>query len=883
MRQILCNSDGALVARVPRPAPGRGQVLIRVQYSLISVGTEIAALRPQPVAATDDSLVTRAAAHTRLARTYLGLALRNPGKATRRVGRIAKGAIGRVLPARPTVVPVVSTGAISWSKADAARVEEIAGGGLEVDTDSSPSGYQVMSGPIAVPSGLLPVIAFRGRIHAGGVAIGVLSEARDTWLGVRSYVAGTIDDRLLFAPGESQHITVVIANDGATGITRLTLDEVQLTFVEPTENGLPASELEQQGWNVGYSAAGEVLAVGEGIVDLAPGDRVACAGAGKANHADYVCVPRNLVSRVPDGCSIQAAATTTVGTIALQGVRRAAPQLGERICVLGLGLIGQLTVQMLRASGCRVLGLDLSEARVQRALATGLEIGASDEVAFRTMVRDLTGGQGADRTLITASTKSDSVINLAMEITRAKGTVVVVGDVGLNVDRAAFYRREIDLLMSTSYGPGRYDRGYEEQGLDYPFAHVRWTLNRNMQAYLQLIVDKRLDVDGLIDRIVPIDEAHAIYEELRHDGAEPPLGVLLRYLDERMPVLDSDDDARVTIRGHRPSPKGVARYALVGAGAFGLSMLVPQMAKRNDRFFLRGIVSRSGVQASNFARANQLEVLASDLGAVLADPEFDLVVIATRHDQHADQVVQAIGASKHVFVEKPLALSWDQLDRVVHAYESAAQAPQLLVGFNRRFSPAVQRLKECLAERRSPLIINYRLNGGYIPLDSWIQDEQGGGRNIGEACHMYDVFRTLAGAPVTSISASAITPGDLPYMRSDNFVATLSYADGSVCNLVYTALGPKVGLPKEHVEVFCDGEAYVIEDYRRLFRCSDSATLWQAAEADKGHFEQLCRFGDAIHEGTQGPIPFDEIIETSAVALHVEDLLFGRTHEDADD
>ena len=746
MRQLLMNMSGVIVARMPRPVVQPGTVLIRVEYSLVSVGTEVAPLRPSSMAAPDTPAIERNLDRARLLNRYVRASLRDPRKAARRLSQIVEYRLTR------------------------ARRTAVAGVGA------------------AAPA---PV----------------------------------------------------------------------------------SSDLNAQGWGIGYSAAGHVVAVGEGIHDLAMGDLVAAAGAGQANHAEYVNVPRNLVCRVPPGCEVKHAASATVGAIAMQGVRRAAPQLSERVCVIGLGLIGQITVQLLKAAGCRVIGLDTDPDRVKRAVALGLDAGASDADTCKVLVRDLTAGFGADRTLMTAATKSHAVINLAMELTRAKGTVVIVGDVGLAVDRAVFYRKEIDLLMSTSYGPGRYDAAYEAEGHDYPYAYVRWTLNRNMQAYLELIARGQMNVEALIDRVVPIDAAPAAYDELAKADNTPPLGVVLHYPDEPA----EGEPARVTLRGHRHAPVDRINYALVGAGAFGTGMLVPQMRKRADRYFLRGVVSRTGTQGSNFARDNQVEILTSDLDAVLNDPEFQLVVIATRHHEHADQVVRSLAAGKHVFVEKPLATSWEGLEQVVSAVSTMTVAPMMMVGFNRRFSPALQMLKERLQGRRSPLMIQYRLNAGYIPLDHWVHGTQGGGRNVGEACHMYDVFRFLVGAPARSVDASAIDPRELPYARNDNFAATLSYEDGSVASLMYTALGPKTGLGKEHITVFCDGEAFIVDDFRKLTKASDGSVLWQSGEPDKGHFEELSRFGDAIAAGAPAPISFEEIVETSAVALQVEDLIYGRT------
>src|SRR5262245_61494390 len=630
MRQILGTSNGAVVARMPRPTVDRGSVLVRVHFSFISAGTELAPLR-NTIVAPEASAAVKIEAYTNLSKTYISAALRNPAAAFRFAARLAKQKLEQIAPPPPV-------------------------------TATSPP----------------------------------------------------------------QRI---------------------------------ADDMDDQGWNLGYSVAGEVVEVGADVHDFVLGDRVACGGAGQANHADYVCVKRNLVVRIPPQCSFQDAATATVGSIALQGVRRASPLLGERVAVLGLGVIGQLTAQMLRANGCTALGLDLSRSRVDRALALGMPAGEIDVEEFKKLVRDTTAGWGVDRTLITAATKSDSLINLAMEITRPKGTVVVVGDVGLNVKRDVFYRKEIDLLMSTSYGPGRYDRKYENDGNDYPFPYVRWTLNRNLQAYLECVAEGRINVSGIVDRLLTIDEAPTFYRSAAGRQNDSPIGVLISYPPE------PDDSPRLSLNGHPAPPQGVIRYALVGAGGFGTSMLVPQMNKLKDRFFLRGVVSRDAARGGNFARENRVEVLTTDIDAVLSDPEFDLVVIATRHHEHAASVVKALKAGKHVFVEKPLALSWEELDAIVETHRSLNTPPLLMVGFNRRCSPALQTFHRIVADRRSPIMVNYRVNAKYIPLDHWVHTSEGGGRNIGEACHMYDVFRFLSGTAVDRITAATINPGKLPYNR----------------------------------------------------------------------------------------------------------------------
>ena len=421
MRQILLNSKGALVARMPRPVVEPGAVLVRVHYSLVSIGTEIASLRPATSADNGGNGSADVNLSAQLMRRYVGQALRNPRKAARKIASIARHRISGMMPARsPVAAPAFMLGELEWTPCLARRAQ-VENGRLELTTDESPAQYQVMSRKLAVPPGHVPVVQVQGTLSHGPVMVGVLDDSRTRWLASRTFEAGPVHDRLIVDAGEAQEITVVIANAGGSRPVEATFDELSVQFVARTPDGLPLSELDDQGWNVGYSAAGVVLAVGDGSADLVPGDWVACGGAGQANHADYVCVKRNLVCRVPPGCDPRLAATTTVGAIALQGVRRARPQLGERVCVLGLGLIGQITAQLLSASGCTVLGMDLDAARIERARQHGLVDGASNADDFKKLVRDRTEGRGADRTLITAATKSDAVINLAMEVTRAKG------------------------------------------------------------------------------------------------------------------------------------------------------------------------------------------------------------------------------------------------------------------------------------------------------------------------------------------------------------------------------------------------------------------------------------------------------------------------------
>jgi predicted dehydrogenase/threonine dehydrogenase-like Zn-dependent dehydrogenase len=827
------------------------------------------------VSELEPSPIEKAKHYSSTARFYLSKAIRHPDKALDRAMKILAKSTSGLRRLKPEVPDMPTVTNVEWSQAGSGQMTT-ENGIVDLYTDDTEFGYQAISPEIAVEPNRVPVLQIKGSVLKGSISVGFLNDKKDSWLGSRIYSEGTFEDKLVCAIDSSGAVSVVIANAGSKEMSHLMIEDARVSMSSPLKDGLPLSELDDQGWNVGYSAAGEVIAIGDGVSDIQPGDFVACAGAGFANHADYVCVPRNLTCKIPKGCSTTAAATTTVGTIALQGVRRAETQLGETICVIGLGLIGQITVQLLKASGCCVIGADLNGSRVERAIENGMDAGNADVEQLKQLVRDATGGYGVDRTIITAATKSDAVINLAMEVTRSKGRVVIVGDIGLNVQRSHFYRKEIDLVMSTSYGPGRYDRGYEIDGNDYPLSYVRWTLNRNMGAYLDLIASGKVDADGLIDKTIPVINAPQAYDELANNPDDSPLGVLIHYPDDGTDLPEPPDGTRIRIRGHRKAQQGPIRYALVGAGAFGTCMLYPQMGRVKNGFQIEAVVSKDTTRGGNFARANRIATLTTDLQDVLDDPQIELVVIATRHYEHADQVVRCLESGKHVFVEKPLALTWEELDRIVAVYEKLTPKPLLMVGFNRRYSPAISALKKAISNRRSPLVINYRLNGGYIPLDHWVQDKQGGGRNLGEACHMYDVFRSLSGATVSSITARAIDPGALPYTKNDNFCASITYDDGSLAHLTYTAMGPKEGMAKERIEVFCDNDAYVIEDFKELYHCSGKAVVWQNSEPDKGHFEEMRQLGEAIAGREHDLINFNELIETSAVALHIEDQIQGK-------
>ncbi len=881
MKQVLLKDSGAFLTRVPRPMALPGQVLVKVHYSMISTGTEVAGLRAAHAQMTVPPS-DKVKQYSHLAKSYAIKAIKDPSKAAVRIKKIIGRELQGLVARKKQQKKIPDSVKISFDKNFnfeilSAQSCQIVDNNISFICDDSDWGYQVVGCTFQIPVGYAPGVEFQGHISNGQICVGFLNEQAQ-WIGNKIVSQGSVEEAFVFDAKGAVEAKLVISNAEAPG-TRVDLKNIKIILKAPDTEGLPHDECNEVGWNVGYSAVGEVAAVGSGVAHFSVGNLVACGGAGFANHAEYISVPINLVARLPKECDIRAASSTTVGVIALQGVRRATPTLGEKIAVIGLGLIGQITVQLLKANGCKVIGMDVNEERVLRALSLGMDAGNIDQQVFNKKVAQFTSGFGVDATIITAATKSNIPINTAMEITRRKGRVVIVGDVGLAVERTQFYKKEIDLLMSTSYGPGRYDSQYEMKGIDYPYSYVRWTENRNMQAYLELIAEKKLKITALIDKIVPLAEVGQCYEELVQNPQSSTLGVIIEYSQE--PDYD-DDPHQIRIRGHRKAHQNKINYALIGAGAFGTCMLVPQMAKCHDSYFLRAVVSNDPIRGGNYAKQQHVEWFASDINAILANDEVDLVVIATRHHLHAEQTIAALQAGKHVFVEKPLALTWQELERIKASYNELKTSSILMVGFNRRFSPAMQQLQQILADRETPLMVNYRVNAGYVPRDSWLQGSEGGGRNLGEACHMYDCFRFLSQSSVFQVSGFSIDAGSTVHMKNDNFNATIKYVDGSVANLFYNALGPKQGLPKERVEVFCDGEAYLIDDYKSLIRCSDNKTLWQG-EADKGHFNQLLQLSESISEGKDAPISFEEVIEASAVALLVEECLQNNVHEEAYD
>jgi polar amino acid transport system substrate-binding protein len=617
---------------------------------------------------------------------------------------------------------------------------------------------------------------------------------------------------------------------------------------------------------VGYSAAGTVIETAKDVTEFRTVDRVACAGTDYAAHAEVISVPRNLCVRLPDRLSFEEGAFGTVGAIALQGVRLAEPTLGESVVVIGLGLVGQLVVQLLKANGCRVFGIDVDEARIHLALASGADGGCVPAEA-REKVMVWSRRRGADACIIAAATASNEPIELAGEISRLKGRVVAVGMVGMNVPRNVYYQRELTLKVSMSCGPGRHDPDYEERGHDYPLAYVRWSEGRNIEAFLDLVAAGRIDVKPLITHRFPIEDASRAYQLISGRTDEKYLAVVLTY----------DTEGEINRRVENQSavkpvaaPAGRVGVGLIGAGGYAQQVLLPNFRAAGAEFC--SIASASGVSARDVGTKYGFARFLSDAQSVIDDADANLIVIATRHGSHAELAMLALERGKHVFVEKPLALNDAELDRVLEA--AARSEGQLLVGFNRRFSPLAARAREFFVGRQSPLSIVYRVNAGRIPREHWTQDAtEGGGRIIGEVCHFIDLMQFLTGAAPGSVYAEAVAGDREKLIREDSVLITLQFQDGSNGVIAYLAEGDR-SLAKERIEIFGEGKIFVVEDFRsaRLY-AGGREKRETLRQQDKGQAEETRVACAVVAEGKPAPITLLELEATTRATFRIKDSL----------
>ena len=695
---------------------------------------------------------------------------------------------------------------------------------------------RVIDAPAPVPD--------RGQVLIE-VAASVVSAGTER--SVVSFAEKSLASKALARPELVRQVLSKVARDGLLN----TVAAVRTQLAEPIA--------------LGYAVSGVVRDVGAGVTGFNPGDRVAAAGGGYAVHAEIVVVPVNLVVPIPDAVDHEAAAFTTLGAIALQGIRLADVRLGESVGVVGLGLLGLLTVQQLKAAGCRVIGLDPKPERATLAVALGADAGLSTADEFAQACEAATAGRGADAVLITADTSSNDPVALAGRVSRDRGRVIVVGAVGLQLPRKPYFDKELEFRISRSYGPGRYDAGYEERGHDYPIGYVRWTEKRNMEAVVALMAERKLDPRPLVTHRVPIDEGARAYEIIKGATGERSLGVLLTYPSFGAPRVTPSRRVDVTAT----AAGGSVTVGLVGCGKFAKGVLLP-ILKQDSRTRLVGVCSATGVSSRLTAEQFGFAYCGTDAQAIIGDPGVNTVVIATRHHLHAAQTIAALSAGKHVFVEKPLCVNEEELAQVGGIYRGLAArgaAPLVMVGFNRRFAPMAVELRAFMSAVSEPLAIHYRVNGGRIPLDHWTQDPaQGGGRLVGEMVHFIDWAIWMAGDEPVQVHAAA-TP-NLGVYNDDNLALTLRFRQGSIAQLLYLANGGRA-LGKERIEVHGGGKSAVLDDFASLELAGGDRRRRRRAylKRDKGHAAGWTRFAEAIAAGGRSPIPFDQIETTMRVAF----------------
>jgi predicted dehydrogenase/threonine dehydrogenase-like Zn-dependent dehydrogenase len=648
------------------------------------------------------------------------------------------------------------------------------------------------------------------------------------------------------------------------GKLKMILNEKGLAFtIDALKQKLSPAEQSLVFNPVGYSNAGTIVAKGRLVTGFNIGDRVACAGAGIASHAAFVTVPVNLAAKLPDNVTVDAAAFTTIGSIALQGIRRAGITFGETVVITGLGLIGLLAVQVAKAWGLVVIGLDINPKRLELAKLMGADhCFRADNSTVENNIQSITNGYGVDAVIIFAATRSSEPANQAMRLCRRKGRVVVVGAIGMELKRDDMYEKELDFVMSTSYGPGRYDSSYEIKGNDYPIGYVRWTENRNMMEFLRLISAGRIDVKPLISNTFSIEQGAEAYDSLVKDPGTN-ISSLFTY-----PLVKYEQAGNRITMYPRTIPAGKIRVGIIGAGGFVQNNHIPNMLKLPEQYELGAIANLTTGKAKAAGEKYRVPYVTTDYHQLLNDPEIDMVVIGTRHNLHAVQTTNAIKAGKHVLIEKPLAMTESELGMVVDAYR-ANPTVHVSVGFNRRYSPLTQKVKEVIDKNNLPVVINYRVNAGFFSPETWIQNpEEGGGRIIGEACHFIDLIAYLAGSEVVNIQAISVPLNGHTIQSDDNLIVNLAFQNGSIGVLSYVSIGGSL-MEKERIEIFTNGSSMVINDFKELQMFNTGEKDIKLKETDKGHFKEMEEFAKLI-KGTPSLIqPFETDILITRHTLDV--------------
>lgn len=616
---------------------------------------------------------------------------------------------------------------------------------------------------------------------------------------------------------------------------------------------------------VGYSNAGIVIAKGRLVKSFNAGDRVACAGAGIASHSEYVTVPVNLAVKIPESLAYDVAAFTTIGAIAMQGIRRANVTFGETIVITGLGLLGLLAVQIAKAWGLVVIGTDLNPLRLNLAKELGADFCFdARENDLVKKIRDVTNGYGADAVIIYAATKKSEPANQALEACRRKGRVVIVGSVGMDLKRDFMYTNELDFVMSTSYGPGRYDNQYELKGIDYPIGYVRWTENRNMMEFVRLLSSGHVKVDILISKKFNIDQASEAYDTLVNNPLEN-ISCIFEYVHEKGSIPTSRMEVNKST-----SVLGKIGVGIIGAGGFIQKNHLANILAMPEKFNLVGVAEKTTASAKTISEQYSVKYVSTNYKELLGDSEIDLIIIGTRHNLHAALVTDSIKSGKNVLVEKPLAMTHEELLILENAF---AENPGVIatVGFNRRYSPFIQKAKQVISRNACPIVINYRVNAGYIAPDNWVQDlEEGGGRVIGEVCHFVDLIAYLVSGMIKEMNVIHIPIGGNHVQSEDNLIVTLSFSDGSIGSLTYTAIGGKA-MGKERIEIFTGGSSLVINDFMELqtFNCAESG--FKLKNIDKGHKALIAELAKKLKGEESLILPFETDIEMSRLTLMIND------------
>lgn len=620
----------------------------------------------------------------------------------------------------------------------------------------------------------------------------------------------------------------------------------------------------------GYSISGTVIDSGEGLSDFKKGDRVAAGGAGYAYHSEIVSIPKNLAVHIPDALGFNEASTVTIGAIAMQGVRRAGLNLGEFAVIYGTGLIGLLSVRMLSLAGIRVAAIDIDDNRLAIARKFGAEVCFNASAASpTTAITNWSNGYGADAVLFTAATNSSAPMSTAFNLCRRKGRVILVGTSGMEFNRADLYEKELDFLMSTSYGPGRYDREYEEKGLTYPYAYVRWTETRNMAEYLRLLSERLIDLDQLNFPQYPIERIQDAFELLNNAHTQDkPFSAIISYPESSHSFPEGNTlNINVSSPSSHSLDRSVLNIALIGAGNFATSMHLPNIIKLSDRFRLYSVLNRSGHKAEQVAEKFNADYCTTDFNKILNDTNVDLVMISTKHDSHASLTLDALKAGKNVFVEKPLATSLSELNEIRSFFENTLSPPLLMVGFNRRFSKYSIEIKKHTDQAVGPLFIRYRMNAGHIPIDNWVHDD--GGRIVGEACHLIDLMTFFIGGKIKTICVDELGEKSTPPLFNDNKSITLKYENGSVAAIDYFSIGNK-DLPKEYMEIHFDQKTIILNNYQAMTPLGLKLNPIKTSTPQKGQLEELEQLYKSLTTpGSSWPIELWDMFQTTGASLLV--------------